>query len=120
MRKFNKEIGSEGEGLAGKFLEKEGYTILQYNFSCRYGEIDIIALDKDILCFIEVKSRFSLLYGCPKEAVTCFKLKKLYNCAEYFMLKHNISDVNCRIDVIEVYFNYNNSLYKINHLKNII
>lgn len=120
MKKFNKSIGAEGEGLAGKFLEKDGYTILQYNFSCRYGEIDIIALDKDILCFVEVKSRFSLLYGYPKEAVTCFKLEKLYKCAEYFMLKHNISDINCRIDVIEVYFNYNNNLYKINHLKNVI
>ena len=120
MKKFNNSIGTHCKRLARKFLERSNYKIIQYNFSCRYGEVDIIALDKDVLCFIEVKSRFSLLYGSPREAVTCFKLKKLYKCAEFFILKHNISNINCRIDVIEVYFNYNNNLSKINHLKNVI
>lgn len=64
-----KEFGNKGEDIAIEYLEKRGYIILERNFYCRQGEIDIIAKDKNEIVFIEVKSRSSIQYGCPSEAV---------------------------------------------------
>ena len=63
------ETGKIGENIAVSYLEKIGYKIIDRNFECRQGEIDIVALDNDIIVFIEVKTRASALYGLPKEAV---------------------------------------------------
>ena len=72
-----KEFGNKGEDIAIEYLEKRGYIILERNFYCRQGEIDIIAKDKNEIVFIEVKSRSSIQYGCPSEAVNKQKIKEL-------------------------------------------
>jgi len=61
--------GHEGEQIACKFLKKRGYKVIEKNYKCKYGEIDIIAVEKNVLCFIEVKSRRSIEYGLPEEYV---------------------------------------------------
>ena len=78
----NKIKGKYGEDIAVKYLIKNGYKIVErnYHFS-RYGEIDIIALDKDTLCFIEVKTRTTEKFGTGFEAVNRTKLSKIYKCA---------------------------------------
>ena len=73
-----REIGILGEKLARDFLKKKGYRILETNFRCQYGEIDIIARKKDYLVFIEVRTKTSNDFGTPEESITHVKERK--NC----------------------------------------
>ncbi len=112
------EIGKFGENEAVEYLKQKGYKILERNFSCKRGEIDIIALDKSEIVFIEIKARMSLKYGLPSEAVTKRKLEHIYKTAEYFLYVRNLEGQNARIDVIEIYIK--NNKIKINHLEQVI
>lgn len=112
------EIGKFGENEAVEYLKRQGYKILERNFSCRQGEIDIIALDKTEIVFIEIKARMSLKYGLPSEAVTKRKLEHIYKTAEYFLYGRNLENENARIDVIEIYIK--NKKVMINHLKQVV
>lgn len=115
---YTQKVGRFGEDEAVKYLEQKGYKILERNFSCKRGEIDIIALDKDEIVFIEIKARISLKYGLPSEAVTKNKLKHIYKTAEYYLYTRNLLNENTRIDVIEVYIK--NKQVIINHLKQVV
>ncbi len=117
MKKYNKDIGSYGEDLAIDYLKNKNYTILARNFRNRNGEIDLICMDLDIIIFIEVKSRYSYHFGLPRESVTYFKQKQIINISKYFLYKYKLLNYNCRFDVIEIYFNKNNNLYSIEHIK---
>lgn len=114
----NYEIGVLGEKLASKYLQEIGYKIIDRNFICKQGEIDIIAQDKNEKVFIEVKTRTNLNYGYPIEAVTQVKQKHIEKATQYYLYKNFIKNEYVRIDVIEVYL-YKNK-YKINHIKQII
>ncbi len=111
-------LGKNGEKAAFDYLEKQGYTILEKNFSCRQGEIDIIALDGNYIVFFEIKSRTNIEFGLPSESVTDKKIKHILRAASYYLYKHQLEDANTRVDVIEVYVKHGN--YKINHLKQIL
>ncbi len=117
MRNYKKEVGSYGETIAAKYLQSLGYSILLRNFRCYFGEVDIVACKGAILSFIEVKSRYSIHYGRPRESVTCFKRNKIYRCAEYYIYKFSLNNYYVRFDIIEVFFNKNNYNYKINFLE---
>ena len=111
-------LGIKGEDIAVKYLEEKGYNILERNFICRQGEIDVIALDKNYIVFIEIKSRTSTEYGLPSEAVTEKKLKHILKSAAYYLHIRNLEKANVRIDAIEIYIKENN--YYINHIKQIV
>lgn len=113
-----KNIGNIGEDIVSQYLEEQGYNILERNFSCKLGEIDIITQDKDEIVFIEVKTRRILSYGSPAESVNDIKKKHIYKAAEYYLYINNKLENFVRIDVIEVYLNDKN--YKINHIKKAI
>lgn len=115
---YTQKIGRFGEDEAEKYLKQEGYKILERNFNCKSGEIDIIALDKDEIVFIEIKARISLKYGLPSEAVTKYKLKHIYKTAQYYLYIRNLENERARIDVIEVYIK--NKQVIINHLKQVV
>lgn len=113
----NIEIGKYGENLACEFLIKNGYKIIDRNYKfTRYGEIDIIALDKDELCFIEVKTRRTNAYGTPMEAITKEKLSKILSCIKNYTSKTNLKYRKTRIDAISIELKKEP---KITHLKNI-
>ncbi|OFI07711.1 hypothetical protein CLOACE_00590 [Clostridium acetireducens DSM 10703] len=118
MHKFNKYVGNFGENLAENYLKKCGYIILDRNFKCKIGEIDIIALDKDYITFIEVKSRYSLYYGHPCECIKYNKIKKIYKTAQFYILKKKLFKNKFRFDVIEIILNKNTDNYSINLIKN--
>lgn len=109
--------GRVGEDLAIKYLQSKGYKIIERNFECRQGEIDIIAKDKEEIVIIEVKTRKCLEYGKPAEAVDNNKRKHIYKAAEYYLYIKRLEKAYVRIDVIEVYIKENK--YYINHIKNI-
>ena len=109
------EIGKEGEEYAAQYLASQGYQIIERNFECRQGEIDIIAKDKQEYVFIEVKTRQNSHYGMPCEAVTQIKQKHIWNATKYYLYSHKLEDKFIRFDVIEVYKKKNN--FYINHIK---
>jgi putative endonuclease len=98
----NKIFGAFGENLAADWLTENGYRVLGRNFSCRAGEIDIIAMQGDTVVFIEVKTRSSNRFGQPSEAVSVSKQRKLVKTALYYMQKNKLLDNMCRFDVMEI------------------
>ena len=96
-----KTVGSFGEREAVKFLRKNGYKIIETNYTTKFGEIDIIAQKESYICFIEVKTRSNENYGVPRDAVNYYKQKKIISVADYYMLGKN-QDMFLRFDVIEV------------------
>jgi putative endonuclease len=94
--------GKEGEKIAAAFLKKNGYRIMEINFRCPIGEIDIVAKEKDYLVFVEVKTRKSMELGYPEQAVGIRKQKKMSQLALWYMQKRKIADTNARFDVVAV------------------
>lgn len=98
-----RRLGSEQEAVASTYLESRGYSIIERNFNCRIGEIDIVAKDLQYLVFIEVKYRSSIRNGFPEEAITPRKRNTLVQTAKYYMLTHGIQeDTPCRFDVVSI------------------
>lgn len=104
------DLGKTGELKAVAYLDRKGYQILQRNFRCRFGEIDVIAMDGDVLCFIEVKTRTTLRHGLPCEAVTEKKMLHIRRCAQVYLSRHRPACRGVRIDVAEVLL-YKGSFY---------
>ena len=114
----NKRLGSYGEFLAKKYLQNQGYKILEENFRNKLGEIDIIALDGKTICFVEVKTRQSLDQGQPYEAVTPWKIRKLSQLAvSYLKYKYHSLEIPSRFDVISIVRDKTN-VSRIQHIKN--
>ena len=111
-----KDIGKLVEDMAVKFLLEKGYEIIERNFLKPFGEIDIIAKDKDkdFLVFIEVKARKNINFGFPREFVNGSKIKKIQDVAQIYMMEKNLFGAKIRFDVIEIIFDN----YKITHIEN--
>ncbi len=103
MKDLTKIItGKEGEKIACSFLEKNGYQIIEKNFRCAAGEIDMVARESGDLVFVEVKARKSLALGYPEQAVGKIKQKKLSQLALWYLEKHQLTDSKVRFDVVAV------------------
>ena len=97
-----KELGRKGEEIAIRFLKKKGYGILERNYVCKLGEMDIIAREKDTLAFIEVKTRTSSTFGPPQSAVNLTKQRQLSKVALCFLKEKKLEDVKARFDVVAI------------------
>jgi putative endonuclease len=97
-----KELGKKGEDKALRFLKKNGYRIIEQNYVCKMGEMDIIAKEKDTLVFIEVKARTSMAFGPPQLAVTPFKQRQLSKVALHFLKEKKLEDMKARFDVVAI------------------
>lgn len=95
-------LGHDGEALAAEFLENQGMRIMDRNWRCADGEIDIVAFEGDVLVVAEVKTRRSLDYGHPFEAVGAAKLARLGRLASAWCSARGISAVRRRIDVVGI------------------
>lgn len=113
----NRELGYYGETIAKQYLIGKGYRILMQNFKCKSGEIDIIAQEEDYIVFVEVKTRRTLAYGLPGEAVDRRKQVRYGKIASTYIRHNRLFDNNYRFDVIEIYMAANAS-YTINHIEN--
>ncbi|MDQ6643648.1 MAG: YraN family protein [Chloroflexota bacterium] len=100
-------LGRTGERLAAEELLRQGYRILEQNFRCSYGEIDLVAEDEHDLIFVEVKTRRGTAFGLPEEAVTHRKQQKIVQVASYYLDLHACSDRSWRIDVVAVQLSKN-------------
>ena len=106
-------LGGEKEQLAASYLQKQGLSIIQMNYRCKIGEIDIVAKEKECLVFCEVKYRRNEEYGHPLAAVNSKKQHKITQTARYYMLTNNISEASeIRFDVVAILG------YKITYVRN--
>lgn len=97
-------IGKQAELKACLFLQKQGLTLLQQNYLCFHGEIDLIMKDKDDIVFVEVRYRTHKDYGSALESVTKTKMNKLIKTASHFLQKKNwLYKVNSRFDIIAIH-----------------
>jgi len=111
-------IGRYGEEMAIEHLKRQRYRILERNYRKPFGEVDIIASDKETVVFIEVKTRQSTRFGTPFEAVDIRKQRQISRVAQEYLQTHGTTDVSARFDVIAVRVDRDNCLIAIDHLQN--
>lgn len=97
-----RQTGAVYEKKAGAHLEEQGYVILQYNYRCRAGEVDIVARDGSFLVFCEVKYRRTAGKGGALDAVTCGKQRTISKCALFYLMEHHLTGAACRFDVVGI------------------
>ena len=100
--KNKRKVGNDYEKIAGEYLERQGYQIIEYNFHSRTGEIDIVAKHGEYLVFVEVKYREHDKKGHPFEAVSFLKQRTISQCAFYYLQKNHLQDVPVRFDVVGI------------------
>ena len=116
--KSKKDLGEKGEAIAIDYLKDRGYNILQTNFRSKFGEIDIIAKDKDTLVFIEVKTRTSKQFGLPEESIRPWKLKTIERVGSLFRLLNPDMPEAERIDVVAIELDEDGNLIRKEIIKN--
>ena len=97
-----RETGTAYESAAARFLETKGYRILERNYRCRFGEVDLIAQEGDAIVFCEVKFRRDLRAGHPLEAVDLRKQRRISKCALCYLTEKRLSGQECRFDVVGI------------------
>ena len=118
MRRQRQKIGELGEEKAVELLMDEGYKIIERNNQNKYGEIDIVALEKDKIVFVEVRSKTGMDFGLPEETINYRKRKKMIKNAKRY-INYKDLDNRYRLDVIGVVFNKKKEVERIKHYKNI-
>ncbi len=114
------DTGRLGEKLAGEFLKKRGFRLLETNYRCTEGEIDIIAEHSGSLVFVEVRTRKSLVFGTPEESITPAKMAKLRAVAAHYRQTHENLPPGWRIDVVAVELDRENRLSRIELIENAV
>ena len=114
--------GAYGQRLARRYLEERGYRILHENYRCRWGELDIVALDGDCLVFVEVRSRTGNTAGTPEESITRVKARRLALLADVYRDEQSEAHLpeNFRIDLIAVDLDIAGGLPVLRHLHNAV
>ncbi len=114
MSKLRINLGKKGEDIAASYLRDKGFKIIARNYRDKFGEIDIIARDRRTWVFVEVKTRHSIRFGLPEEAVTTTKQQQIIRVASNYLVHHQLLDEPVRFDVIAVMMKPGNS--EITHL----
>ena len=115
-----KEVGVTGEKLAVDYLSGLGYEVLQRNFRCRQGEIDIIARQNECLVFVEVRTKRGREFGTPEESVTASKKEKLIALAEAYLQTLVSPPLSWRIDVVAVELAPDGAVSRLEHIENAV
>ncbi|MCL1796959.1 MAG: YraN family protein [Eggerthellaceae bacterium] len=98
----NQELGARGERAAVNFLQRKGFEILDKNWKCSVGEVDIVAEEGDTLVFVEVKTRANCEHGFPEEAVHKDKRRRYEKIVGFYLQSHDFCDKQIRFDVIAI------------------
>lgn len=102
MTRERKDTGQKGEELAARYLQSKGYRILCRNYRCRFGEIDLVAEDKDAVVIVEVRTRRAPCMVRPEETITWIKATRLIRLAEHYLASTSQDDRPWRVDVVAV------------------
>jgi len=114
----NLKIGHLGEQIAKIYLQNKGYHIIQENYRTKYAEIDLIARDRGVLVFVEVRTRKGERFGSPEDSINRSKMRKLIRNAEAYAARMSYVKIY-RIDVICIVLDENERSSRITHYKNI-
>lgn len=114
---MKKSLGDFGEKIAEGYLKKHGYTILEKNYRTRFGEVDIIAKEGEIICFVEVKTRTGTDFGLPQEAVNFKKQNKIIRAALAYITENKFKGT-WRIDVVAILIDKNKKTHNIELIRN--
>ena len=95
-------LGKEGERIAERYLLKKGYKLVERNYRCPSGELDLIVLDRRVVVFVEVKTRTGHAFGTPFEAVEFRKQQKMTQAAQYFLAQKGLQQRDARFDVVGI------------------
>jgi len=106
--------------MARNFLQEKGYRILESNYRCPFGEIDIVAQDGDETVFVEVRTRQSTSYGTPEESLTLAKQQRLLAASQEYLQRYSMSGVDCRIDLVSVRIGPDSPVPSIDHLRHAV
>ena len=119
MSQYNTiEVGKIGEEIAKKFLEKQGYKIIEQNYKTKYAEIDLVVQNKKCLVFVEVRTKVGENFGTPEETINKKKMRKLLgNATAYASIKK--WNGSSRIDAICIVLKPDYSIERLNHYENI-
>jgi putative endonuclease len=115
-----RDLGNLGEKLARDFLGKNGYSILETNYRCPAGEIDIIARQKDTLVFVEVRTKRSRQFGSPEESITPAKKERLRTVAAHYGQNRDNLPALWRIDVVAIQMDRNGQVSRIEIIENAV
>ena len=104
MQTKRQVLGKEGEELAESYLTKKGYRLVERNYRCRGGEVDLIVLDRRVIVFVEVKARNDASFGSPLESVHPRKQQRMTRAALIFLSDHKLHHRDARFDVVGISF----------------
>ena len=111
-------LGLKGEKAAKRYLRKKGYKLLDANYQCRFGEIDIIAKKENTIVFCEVKTRSEGMLAAPQESVDYYKQQRLIKTAQIWLQAKKIDDCPLQFDVLAI--TYIGDKAEIEHIENAI
>ena len=102
MNNAKQILGKEGERLAEDYLKRKGYKLVERNYRCSAGEVDLIVLDRRVIVFVEVKTRTGHGFGTPAEAVQPRKQRKMMQAAQFFLSEKKLHQRDARFDVVGI------------------
>lgn len=114
---MSRSVGTWGEAQVANYLRKNRYRLVAHSYHCRFGEIDLIAMDGKTLCFVEVKTRSNLSMGLSREYVNAAKQERIRKTALFYLSEKEL-DCPMRFDVAEVYQSGSGALERIEYIKN--
>ncbi|MGI8422627.1 MAG: YraN family protein [Chloroflexota bacterium] len=116
---MKRATGDFGEDLAAHYLQQAGLTVLDRNFRCQAGEIDLIAQDQTELVFVEVRTRSGSAFGTPEDSVTARKRRKMAECALSYLAEHQARGRPWRVDLVAVELD-NGRVVRVAHYKHVL
>ena len=106
--------------MAARFLKNKGYLILETNYRCRWGEIDIVAVDEGQMVFVEVRTRKGNAFGTPEESITPAKRRRLMVTAQSYLREHGQEGLDWRVDLIAIRLGSRQRLERVEHIRHAI
>ena len=116
MQTHKQILGQEGERIAEIYLRRKGYRVVERNYRCPVGELDLILLDRRVVVFVEVKTRSDDRFGAPLESVGPRKQKKMIKTALFFLTRHRLHNRDARFDVVGI--SYQGGEPMVEHIQN--
>ncbi len=120
MVRAKRRLGSHGEQIAATYLERQGYSLVERNWRCPVGEVDIVARDGECLVFVEVRTWRSDRYGTPEASITPRKQARMLDVAQSYLQASGLDNVAWRIDVIAIEMEDFGEVRKLNHIQNAV
>jgi len=120
MSRTRVRLGQRGEEIAAAELARRGYTLVERNWRCPAGEVDIIARHGEVWAFVEVRTRRGPEFGTPEESLTPAKQARMVEVAEHYLTEHGLGDVDWRLDLVAVELDRAGRLVRLEVLENAV